>query len=179
MNELEHKVLDHGSVRLVTGTSEMWPYHAGGISTLPGAVNWDLLIVRAARTSYDCAWRTGEDEGADEKLIYRLLRKRHTSPFECVSATFEVVAPIFVYREWHRHRTQSFNEQSARYRELPEMFFVPDATLIGAQGQTEKQAREIADNIDPDLWKARLEECDMLHDANKGAFTTYRYLLDA
>ena len=80
-------LLDHGLVRLVD--------HMGS----------DLSIVRAARVSYDAAWRAGEDEGKDAKLIGYLLKNRHTSPFEAVTFTFEVKAPIFVFRQWHRHRT--------------------------------------------------------------------------
>jgi thymidylate synthase (FAD) len=102
-------VLDHGHVRLVD--------HMGS----------DLSIVRNARVSYDAEWRTGEDEGKDAKLIAYLVKNRHTSPFEAVSFTFDVKAPIFVFRQWHRHRTWSFNEVSARYAELPEEFYVPEA----------------------------------------------------
>jgi flavin-dependent thymidylate synthase len=85
----------------------------------------NLSIVRNARVSYDAEWRTGEDEGKDAKLIAYLVKNRHTSPFEAVSFTFDVKAPIFVFRQWHRHRTWSFNEVSARYAELPEEFYVP------------------------------------------------------
>ena len=80
-------VLDHGHCRLVN--------HMGD----------DLSIVRAARVSYDADWRTGEDEGKDAKLIWYLMRNHHTSPFESVTFTFDVKAPIFVFRQWHRHRT--------------------------------------------------------------------------
>lgn len=180
MSTIEYKVLNHGSIRLTDATTAVVGNKFGVIPiTDNGRIDFDLSIVRAARTSYDAAWRAGDDEANDERLIYRLMRKRHTSPFEKVSCTFEVIAPIFVYREWHRHRTQSYSEQSARYMEMPELFFVPNAELIGTQGQTEKQAREIAMNISEDLLKTRSEECDMLCDANKGAFTTYHFLLSA
>ena len=104
------KVLDHGYVRLVD--------HMGS----------DLSVVRAARVSYDADWRTGEDEGKDAKLIHYLMKNHHTSPFESVTFTFEVKAPIFVFRQWHRHRTWAFNEVSARYSKLPEEFYVPCGT---------------------------------------------------
>lgn len=80
-------VLDHGLVRLVD--------HMGS----------DLSIVRSARVSYDAAWRAGEDQGSDAKLINYLWKHKHTTPFESVTFTFEVKAPIFVLRQWHRHRT--------------------------------------------------------------------------
>lgn len=117
------KVLDHGLVRLVD--------HMGS----------DLAIVRNARVSYDAEWRTGDDEGKDAKLIHYLLKNRHTSPFEAVSFTFEVKAPIFVFRQWHRHRTWSFNEVSARYAELPEEFYVPQVEQITTQSTSNKQMR--------------------------------------
>lgn len=116
-------VLDHGFVRLVDQMGS------------------DLSVVRSARVSYDAAWRAGEDEGSDARLINYLWKNRHTSPFESVELQFEVKAPIFVLRQWHRHRTWSFNELSARYRELPEEFYVPAADQIGAQSTSNKQMR--------------------------------------
>lgn len=117
------QVLDHGLVRLVD--------HMGN----------DLSIVRAARVSYDADWRTGEDEGKDEKLIAYLMKNHHTSPFEAVTFTFEVKAPLFVFRQWHRHRTWSYNEVSARYSELPEEFYVPELSDITHQSESNKQMR--------------------------------------
>lgn len=122
------KVLDHGLVRLVD--------HMGN----------DLSVVRSARVSYDAEWRAGEDEGKDAKLISYLMRNKHTSPFESVTFTFEVKAPIFVLRQWHRHRTWSFNEVSARYAELPEEFYVPDLDHVGTQSASNKQMRILEEN---------------------------------
>jgi thymidylate synthase (FAD) len=89
-------VLDHGFVRLVDSMGD------------------DLSVVRAARVSYDAAWRAGEDQGSDKRLIGYLWKHRHTSPFEAVTFTFKVKAPIFAFRQWMRHRTWSYNELSAR-----------------------------------------------------------------
>jgi thymidylate synthase (FAD) len=100
----------------------------------------DLSVVRSARVSYDADWREG-DEKKDEKLISYLMKNRHTSPFESVSFTFEVKAPIFVFRQWHRHRTWSFNEISARYTELDEGFYVPQVEQITTQSTDNKQMR--------------------------------------
>ena len=116
-------VLDHGFVRLVE--------HMGS----------DLSIVRNARVSYDAEWRAGEDAGKDEKLIRYLMKNRHTSPFESVVFSFDVKAPIFVFRQWHRHRTWSFNEISARYAALPAEFYVPDVDQITTQSTDNKQMR--------------------------------------
>lgn len=117
------KVLDHGHVRLVE--------HMGS----------DLSIVRNARVSYDAAWRTGADDGKDAKLLNYLIKNKHTSPFESCVFTFDVKAPIFVFRQWHRHRTWSFNEISARYSELPEEYYVPDESQITTQSASNKQMR--------------------------------------
>lgn len=89
-------ILNHGYVRLVDSMGD------------------DLSVVRAARVSYDADWRTGNDKGSDDRLIRYLWRNAHTSPFEAVTFTFEVKAPIFVLRQLMRHRTWSFNETSAR-----------------------------------------------------------------
>lgn len=118
-------VLDRGFVRLVDNMGS------------------DLSIVRAARVSYDADWRAGDDEGKDAKLIHYLLKNRHSTPFEAVTFTFEVKAPIFVFRQWHRHRTWSYNEVSARYTALDEGFYVPKPEVIGRQSASNKQARDL------------------------------------
>lgn len=148
-------VLDHGFVRLVDSMGS------------------DLSVVRAARVSYDAAWRAGEDEGSDAKLLRYLWKNHHTSPFEAVEFQFEVFAPIFVFRQWHRHRTWSFNELSARYRELPEVFYIPDPGKVGAQSASSKQARDIGGEIPG----AREAECAMLRKHCEESFVTYRALL--
>lgn len=148
-------VLDHGYVRLVD--------HMGG----------DLSVVRAARVSYDAAWRAGEDTGSDHRLIHYLWSNRHTTPFEAVTLTFEVHAPIFVFRQWHRHRTWSFNELSARYRELPEEFYVPAVEQICEQSQNNKQGRGAS-------MPSALAECvrQSITEQGRLAFGVYRALLN-
>ena len=124
MQNQKIKVLDHGFVRLVD-----W-------------MGSDLSIARNARVSYDADWRAGEDSGSDSRLINYLYNNSHNTPFEAVTLTFDVKAPIFVFRQWHRHRTQSFNELSARYRELPEEFYIPEPHLVGKQNKDNKQMRD-------------------------------------
>ncbi|NQW81311.1 MAG: FAD-dependent thymidylate synthase [Polaromonas sp.] len=124
------KVLNHGHVRLVE--------HMGS----------DLSIVRSARVSYDAAWRAGEDEGKDAKLINYLVKNGHTSPLEAVQFTFDIKAPIFVLRQWHRHRTWSFNEVSARYTALPEEFYIPEVSQITTQSLSNKQMRTDVEHPD-------------------------------
>lgn len=150
-------VLDHGFVRLVD--------HMGG----------DVSVVRAARVSHDAAWRAGDDEGSDRRLLRYLWKNAHTSPFEAVTLTFEIKAPIFVFRQWHRHRTWSYNELSARYRELPEEFYLPDPATVGVQHPSNKQMRILGDDGPTDL--GRVNEVDMLRASCTAAFDVYRKLL--
>lgn len=116
-------VLDNGYVRLVDSMGS------------------DLSVVRSARVSYDAAWRAGTDKGSDTRLINYLWRNHHTSPFESVEFQFEVKAPIFVLRQWHRHRTWSYNEVSARYRKLDSDCYIPNLKDIGVQSESNKQMR--------------------------------------
>lgn len=162
--ETKIDVLDHGFVRLVD-----W-------------MGSDLAVARAARQSYDAAWRAGEDEGSDARLIRYLMRNHHTTPFEAVELQFEVKAPIFVFRQWVRHRTWSYlsiNEVSARYRELPAEFYAPAPEDIGVQSATNKQGRDIEE---PDSWGAlqlRRAEVEGYENTCRIAFGRYRSLLDA
>lgn len=147
------RVLDHGLVRLVD--------HMGS----------DLSIVRAARVSYDAEWRAGEDEDKDAKLIGYLLRNKHTSPFEAVTFTFEIKAPIFIIRQWHRHRMWSYNEVSARYSVLPEEYYVPAIEQITTQHTSNKQMRTDEQNQHADgIRKAMLYH-------NRQAFQLYDSLI--
>ena len=157
-------VLDHGFVAIVDSMGD------------------DLSISRNARVSYDAEWRAGEDKGSDAKLIDYLYRNGHNTPFESVTITFDVMAPIFVLRQWHRHRTQSYNELSARYRELPEMFYVPEPHLVGRQNKDNKQMR---DPLTPEEFEALetnekneiLNFISQIEFLNKSAFAEYRKML--
>jgi thymidylate synthase (FAD) len=143
-----------------------------GLVRLVDAMGTDLSVVRAARVFYDGAWRAEEDEKSDTRLINYLWRHGHTTPFESVGFTFEVKAPIFVLRQWHRHRTQSYNELSARYRPLPDEFYVPDPAVVGVQSKTNKQGR--AAGGDPAQREAQVET---YRDACQHAFKLYHDLL--
>ena len=147
------EVLNHGLVRVVESMGS------------------DLSIVRAARVSYDAAWRAGEDDGKDAKLIDYLIKNRHTSPFECVTFTFEVKAPIFVFRQWHRHRTQSISEVSARYSELPEEFYIPEVSQITTQSKSNKQQRTF------DIHPMAEDVQDTISTTCKKAFEAYHKML--
>lgn len=94
-------VLDHGFVRLVDSMGS------------------DVSVARSARVSHDAAWRAGEDAGSDARLIHYLWKHSHTTPFESVTFTFEVKAPIFVLRQWHRHRMQCLSGDTMITFECP------------------------------------------------------------
>ena len=145
-------VLDHGLVRLVD--------YMGS----------DLSVVRAARVSYDAAWGAGVDEKSDLKLIKYLWKNKHTTPFESVTFTWEIKAPIFVFRQWHRHRTQSFNELSARYKEIPREFYIPETGIIGEQSTDNKQGRQSSDIN-------RTVQLEMMKAACSHSFDTYDHLI--
>lgn len=138
----------------------------------------DISVARAARVSYDAAWRAGEDEGSDARLIRYLWKHQHTTPFEAVTFSFEVKAPIFVLRQWHRHRTWSYNELSARYRELPEEAYVPDPAMIGTQSASSKQARDLTAASCETLVE-RTAQVAALKASHALAFATYKDLLAA
>jgi thymidylate synthase (FAD) len=114
------KVLDKGFVRLVESMGN------------------DASIVQAARVSTGSGAKTPEE---DRKLIRYMMQHHHTSVFEQVIFKFHVKAPIFVYRQWHRHRTWSYNEQSGRYSKLPEEYYVPNIEQINKQSKNNKQGR--------------------------------------
>ena len=122
---MKFDLLDHGYVELV----EHW--------------GSDERIIEAARMSTQKGfkgWGTAESPG-DEKLLKYLWDNKHATPFEMAGLTIEVKAPIFVFREWHRHRTQSYNEMSARYIPLPDENYVPTAERLRPSGDTNKQAQ--------------------------------------
>lgn len=128
----------------------------------------DLSIVRNARQCYDADWRVGEDEKGDARLIYYLWKNRHTTPFEAVTFTFGIKCPIFVARQWHRHRTWSYNEVSARYVELPEEFYVPELDKITTQSASNKQARTDEQHRDAALIQEIIrEDCKASHETYK------------
>jgi len=90
----------------------------------------DQMPALAARVSHANSGDTGEDVDADKKLMRYLANHKHMTPFEHQSATFKIVLPLFVAREWMRHRTQAYNEISMRYTDDPVgKMFVPERII--------------------------------------------------
>lgn len=154
MNEI--KVLDHGYVRLVESWgSDERIIEAARMSTNKGFLGWGPKCSKCGHgfceetgycDMYPLHCTNGESVLGDEKLLRFLYENKHATPFEMAGMTIEVQAPIFVFREWHRHRTQSYNEMSARYTTLPDVNYIPtiDRLMMNA-GSTNKQASTISE----------------------------------
>lgn len=134
------QVLDHGYVKIVEswGTDKAI-IEAARMSTQKGFLGWGPKHRKDCPNEsniYDCNC----NEPGDERLLRYLYTHGHMTPFEMAGAIFEIEAPIFVFREWHRHRTQSYNEMSARYAPLPNTNYVPSIERVMMQGGANKQA---------------------------------------
>ena len=113
-------VLDHGFIRVVDYMGE------------------DSSIVQAARVSYG---KGTKKVSTDSGLIKYLMRHRHTTPFEMCEIKYHVKLPIFVARQWIRHRTANVNEYSARYSILDKEFYLPSKEHLAAQSKNNRQGR--------------------------------------
>ncbi|MCI4678436.1 FAD-dependent thymidylate synthase [Rhodoblastus acidophilus] len=114
------RVLDHGFLRVIDYMGD------------------DAAVVQAARVSYG---RGTKKVSEDRGLIMYLMRHWHTTPFEMAEIKFHVKLPIFVARQWIRHRTASINEYSARYSILDKEFYIPDEEHLAAQSTANRQGR--------------------------------------
>lgn len=136
-------ILDKGFVQLL----DLMPHPAAGVAG-------DLAIVNAARVSF-----LGESKGAerDKKLLFYLLRNRHTSPFEMVEFKFRVRAPLVTWWQWVRHRTQSMNAQSGRYTPFEENdFYVPHVWRLQSKDNKQASDGELAAQVSDDLTRKLL-----------------------
>jgi thymidylate synthase (FAD) len=147
-------VLDHGFVRL------------------DGVMADDLSVVNAARVSF--ARRKDEMDESDEGLIRFLLRNRHGTPFEHNSFRFHIRAPIFVAREWFRHRVGSFNEFSMRYARATDDFYVPDADDV--RTQVGKPGSYSFEPVEPELAETTREQLQAVYEH---AYSVYERLVEA
>lgn len=150
--EIEHKVLDHGFVRCIDYMGD------------------DSSVAQAARVSYGKGTKTANE---DEGLIRYLMRHEHMTPFEMCEVKFHVKLPIFVARQWIRHRTANVNEMSARYSILDKEFYIPEVKNISAQSNNNKQGRGEALDFE-DAVDAR----NILHTSAEANFVDYYTLLN-
>jgi thymidylate synthase (FAD) len=101
--------------------------------------DYEVGIIEAARQSTQGNFRGW---GEDAKLLKRLYDYKHATPFEFAGLIIEVQAPITVFREWHRHRTQGYSEASARYTMLPDLYYLPDEDDVFARGNATTKNRQ-------------------------------------
>jgi thymidylate synthase (FAD) len=146
------QVLDHGFVRVIDYMGD------------------DSAVVQAARVSYGKGTkRVNEDRG----LIQYLMRHRHTTPFEMCEIKYHVKLPIFVARQWIRHRTANVNEYSARYSILDNEFYLPEAEHLAVQSTSNRQGR--GSSLPPDE-AARV--LDLLREDSLRSYRDYAYMLN-
>ena len=131
----------------------------------------DLSVVNAARVSF--ARRKEEMDDSDAGLIRFLLRERHGTPFEHNSFRFHVRAPLFVAREWFRHRVGSFNEFSMRYARATDDFYVPEPEDV--RTQVGKPGSYSFEPVEPELAEATRDELRAVYDE---AYATYERLVE-
>jgi thymidylate synthase (FAD) len=146
-------VLDHGFVRLDAAMAD------------------DLSVVNAARVSF--ARRREVVDDADAGLIRFLMRDRHGTPFEHNAFRFHIRCPIFVAREWFRHRIGSFNEFSMRYAKATDDFYVPEPDDV--RSQVGKPGAYSFEPVDEELARSAREELQAVYDT---AYATYSRLVE-
>ena len=149
----EYRVLDKGFVRLVD--------YMGG----------DERIVQSARVSYGRGTKSFRE---DRGLIRYLMRNRHTSPFEQVVLTFHAKLPVFVARQWVRHRTARLNEISGRYSVLEDEFYLPSPEQVSYQSDSNRQGRGEA--LPEDEARSRIEA---MRREQERAYAEYERLLES
>ncbi|RZI45413.1 FAD-dependent thymidylate synthase [Candidatus Finniella inopinata] len=145
-------VLDHGFIRVVDYMGD------------------DAAVVQAARVSYG---RGTKKKTEDQGLINYLMRHRHSTPFEMCEIKLHVKLPIFVARQWIRHRTANINEYSARYSILDKEFYIPSPDHLAAQSSNNRQGR--ADVLQGEYAQKVL---DMLRQDAEQTYQNYEYLLN-
>jgi len=152
-NPSELKIFDHGFVRLDASMAD------------------DLSVVNSARVSF--AVRKQEMDERDKGLIKFLMRDQHGTPFEHNSFRFHIRCPIFVAREWFRHRFSSFNEESARYHKLSDDFYIPEPEAV--RSQVGKPGSYTFEPVEAGLAEETIEQ---LRSNYKAAYDSYLSMID-
>lgn len=169
------EVLDHGYlIKIEHWGSDERIIEAARMSTNKGFLGWepgpcpacDSLNTAYVPHSEDGPCRSCDGKGrirGDKLLLKYLYENWHRTPFEMAGMTIEVKAPIFVFREWHRHRTQSYNEMSARYVPLPNDNYLPTVERCLVVNTKNKQAGSVAGVVSHDQALMWLECLDALY----------------
>ncbi len=151
---------------------KVFPVHQKGFVRLVDYLGTDARIVQSARVSYGEGTKTiREDAG----LIDYLLRNDHTSPFEQVVLTFHIKMPIFVARQWIRHRTARVNEISGRYSVMKDEFWLPEPDAVCRQSTDNKQGRE----TEPVSGEEASTVIEALRIGQQSAYESYKKLIDS
>ena len=148
------EVLDHGFVRVID--------YMGN----------DSSVVQSARVSYGHGTK---QVNADKGLINYLMSHRHTTPFEMCEIKFHIKLPIFIARQWIRHRTANVNEYSARYSIMEDEFYIPKAENLAAQSVTNHQGRDEDRILSPEEQRKVL---DLLKRDSKNCYNSYLEMID-
>lgn len=146
------KLLDHGYVRVCRVEGD------------------DNFLAETARTSTE----TSGTPEANRRLVTRLVRDEHTSPIEFGGFVFQIKAPIFVARQWMRHRAGVFNEFSGRYSEFPDEFYTPELDRIQVQSTFNKQGS--AETLDPAIGQSLRSK---IEESSRAAYSEYCALLES
>lgn len=166
-------LLDHGYVRLIeTWGSDESIVEAARMSTNKGFLGWGPKHSENCRENGPGGRCICIPESGDEKLLRFLWENKHATPFEMAGMTIEVKAPIFVFREWHRHRTQGYNEMSARYTPLPDENYFPTVERLLLNSKTNKQAGTVkgSDQLTPERAEAYLEQLRKMYEAQEALY---------
>lgn len=145
-------VLDHGFIRVIDYMGD------------------DHAIVQAARVSYG---KGTKQKSQDRGLINYLMRHRHTTPFEMCEIKFHLKMPLFVARQWLRHRTANVNEYSARYSIVEDQFYIPELDQIAAQSASNNQGR--GETIPPDMAQ-KIQ--NILKEDSEKTYQHYQYMIN-
>jgi thymidylate synthase (FAD) len=161
----QFSVLDHGFVALVDAMPRL----------VPAGQTADQAIVQAARVSYGQGTKKiSEDKG----LIRYLLRHRHTTPFEMVEFKFHIAMPIFIARQWIRHRTANVNEYSGRYSVMPDRFYRPSVEQVRKQSASNRQGGSDRFEVTANQEQMTAEAFVQFLAESEALYAKYRNLVD-
>ena len=149
----EIKVLDHGFIRIIDRMGD------------------DISIVQAARISYG---KGATNSVRDRGLIRYLMKHKHTSPFEMCEIKLHIKMPLFVARQWVRHRTANINEYSARYSVLSTDYYVPSIERVGPQSADNHQGTS-SEGMNDELKQQCIK---LIHNESESAMSVYECLLN-
>lgn len=170
-NNYTINVLDHGFVKLlnISGPARRV------VSDNTGDCAFDADDIDPANSARLSFGQHNSERSREEnlKLVEYLIKNRHTTPLEMIQIYLEMKLPIFVARQFVRHRTVSINEISARYTKLPEEWYIPDPSIVGKKSKSNKQGRTIIQDNDIAIKIVALQFCDDLDKQCKSSYEQY------